>query len=169
VFTSDDAFAVVIRQYLNHGQSTTYVHERLGMNGRLDTLQAAILNVKLRHFEDEVASRRRVAARYFERLAGLVKLPVVPTGNESVWAQFTVRSPQRARVVAHLKTRGIPTAIHYPAPLHRQKAFASMRQDDRDFPESLRASEEVYSLPMHPFLETRDIDLVADAIREALA
>jgi UDP-2-acetamido-2-deoxy-ribo-hexuluronate aminotransferase len=167
VFTDDDALAGTIRQLLNHGQSATYVHARLGINGRLDTMQAAILKVKLRHFDDELAARQVVAARYLERLAGTVTLPVVAPGNTSVWAQFTVRSPHRQKILAHLKTTGIPTAVHYPAPLHRQKPFAGLGADDSFFPESIRASEEVFSLPMHPFLEARDIDLVADAVREA--
>ncbi len=168
VFTNDGTLAGVIRQLLNHGQSATYEHARLGINGRLDTLQAAILKVKLRHFEEEMAAKRLVADRYLERLAGVVRLPVVAPGNTSVWAQFTVRSPHRQKIVAHLKTKGIPTAVHYPAPLHRQKAFAEFRLDDGVFPESTQASAEVFSLPMHPFLETRDVDMVADAVREAL-
>jgi UDP-2-acetamido-2-deoxy-ribo-hexuluronate aminotransferase len=168
VFTSDDELARTIREMLNHGQSGTYNHVRLGINGRLDSLQAAVLKVKLRHFEEEMQQKRRIAGLYAQRLKGQVTVPVIREYNESVWAQFTVASPRREAVMAHLKTKGIPTAIHYPRPLHRQPAFSGMLLPDRDFPVSVKVSQEVFSLPMHPFLADTDVESVCDAISEAL-
>jgi UDP-2-acetamido-2-deoxy-ribo-hexuluronate aminotransferase len=167
VFTSDDGLARTIRESLNHGQAGTYNHVRLGINGRLDSLQAAVLKVKLQHFDEEMQQKRRIAGLYAERLKGLVNLPLVRDHNQSVWAQFTVASPQREAIIAYLKTKGIPTAIHYPRPLHRQPAFGERLRDD-EFPVSVKASQEVFSLPMHPFLVDEDVEAVCAAIGEAL-
>jgi UDP-2-acetamido-2-deoxy-ribo-hexuluronate aminotransferase len=167
VFTNDDGIARTVRELLNHGQSARYKHSRLGINGRLDTLQAAILSVKLRHFDDEMKAKRRVAAAYQEKLKGHVKVPVVRSHNESVWAQFTVRSSKRDSIVEHLKAKSLPTAIHYPIPLHAQEVFSSMQLGDKDFPVSTRVSNEVFSLPMHPFLTDADVDLICRAVIEA--
>jgi UDP-2-acetamido-2-deoxy-ribo-hexuluronate aminotransferase len=168
VFTSSDAIAKAVRELLNHGQSERYKHSSVGMNGRLDTIQAAVLRVKLRHFDQEMVMKRLAAERYTERLAGLVTTPVVKPGNESVWAQYTVRSPKRDLIIEHLKKKQIPVAIHYPIPLHAQNVFASHGLRDDQFPVSSRTSGMVFSLPMHPFLTHADVDLVSDAIREAL-
>ncbi len=168
VFTSDDELAKTIRELLNHGQAGTYNHVRLGVNGRLDSLQAAVLKVKLRHFEEEMRQKRMVAESYLRQLEGLVRLPVIREHNQSVWAQFTVASEKRGAIVAHLKAKGIPTAVHYPSPLHRQPAFAGMKLRDEEFPISVKSSREVFSLPMHPFLSEADVQSVCGAIREAL-
>ena len=168
VFTSNDAIAKAVRELLNHGQSERYKHASVGMNGRLDTIQAAVLRVKLRHFDQEMVSKRAAADRYTERLSGVVTTPVVRPGNESVWAQYTVRSAKRDQVLDHLKKKQIPTAIHYPIPLHAQKVFADHGLRDEQFPVSTRVSGMVFSLPMHPFLSHADIDRVCDGIREAL-
>jgi UDP-2-acetamido-2-deoxy-ribo-hexuluronate aminotransferase len=156
-----------MRELLNHGQSGTYVHVRLGINGRLDALQAAILKVKLRHFDEEMARKRAAAEWYRRGLEGTVRLPCIKEGNESVWAQFTVASPKRETITSRLKERGIPTAIHYPRPLHAQPAFAHLKQTDADYPASAAASAQVFSLPMHPFLTEPDVGTVCAAIREA--
>jgi UDP-2-acetamido-2-deoxy-ribo-hexuluronate aminotransferase len=168
VFTSDDVAARKIRELLNHGQSERYKHTSIGMNGRLDTLQAAVLRVKLRHFDEEMELKRRAVEKYQKLLTGHVRTPSVQAGNESVWAQFTVRSPQRDRIIAHLQKKGIPTAVHYPIPLHAQSVFAARGYSDASFPVSTRTSREVLSLPMHPFLGDADIAAVANAIIEAL-
>ena len=168
VFTSDETIAKVVRELLNHGQSERYKHSSIGMNGRLDTIQAAVLLVKLRHFDEEMTMKRAAADRYTERLAGIVSTPAIRPGCESVWAQYTVRTLKRDLVLEQLKKKQIPTAIHYPIPLHAQCVFASQELTDEQFPVSSRASRTVFSLPMHPFLSNEDIDFVADAIREAL-
>jgi len=167
LFTEDDALAERLRMLANHGQPVTYRHRLVGLNGRLDSLQAAVLKVKLRHFPEELERRQQVAAWYDQELAGLVATPIVRKGNRSSWAQYTVRSPQRSRLIEQLKQRGIPTAIHYPMPLHQQEVYAGMGIRDESLPESVKASKEVFSLPMHPYLTREEVKAVAAALREA--
>jgi UDP-2-acetamido-2-deoxy-ribo-hexuluronate aminotransferase len=167
-FTSDDGIAAKVRKLLNHGQSERYKHALVGMNGRMDTLQAAILLVKLRHFDDEMERKRNAADAYNSNLNGLVCTPKVRTGNVSVWAQYTVRSPERDRIIKGLQAKGIPTAIHYPIPLHAQAPYASRNLADTAFPVSVRLCKEVFSLPMHPFLADGDIRGISACIAETL-
>ena len=167
LFTGDDALAERLRVLANHGQPATYRHRLVGINGRLDSLQAAILKVKLRHFPEELERRQQVASWYEAGLAGLVSTPQVKKGNISSWAQYTVRSPQRTRLIEKLKERGIPTAIHYPMPLHQQEVYSGLGIRDESLPESVRASREVFSLPMHPYLTREEVKTVASAFREA--
>jgi len=166
VFTDDDSLAAEIRCLLNHGQSQPYRHARVGINGRMDTLQAAVLRVKLRHLETELAARQRVAERYSAQLSDVAVTPWVKPGHRSVWAQYTIRVANREEVCAHLKSKGIPTAIHYPMPLHRQKAFAYLGVSDQSCPVACKISTEVMSLPMHPFLSDAEVDQIASAVRE---
>lgn len=169
VFTNYDGLALAIRELLNHGQSERYKHSRLGINGRLDTLQAAVLKVKLAHFDEEMKAKQKAAEAYMKKLDGHVCTPTIRAHNTSVWAQFTVRSPKRDQILEHLKAKKIPTAIHYPIPLHRQEVFSGMRLSDRDYPVSNLVSSEVFSLPMHPFLSDEDINLVCTEIIGALS
>lgn len=166
VFTSDDDLAVAIRQIARHGQERRYYHTRLGVNSRLDTLQAAILLPKLAILDDEIAARQRVAGTYIGRLHNLpVGLPRVADGNVSAWAQFTVRVANRAKVQAALGDAGIPTMIHYPMPLNRQPAS---RDDAARLPAGDSAAEEVISLPMHPYLGEDDQAAIVDALTAAI-
>lgn len=166
VFTNDDELADKVRVILNHGQVKRYHHARIGMNARLDTIQAAILRVKLRHFPDELEARDKVAAMYEERLHNVCVTPKVPVAHRSAWSQYTVRIPNRDRVRETLTGRGIPTAVHYPVPLSRQGAFASLPA--YPCPHAEQAASEVLSLPMHPFLTEKEMDQVCGALREAL-
>ncbi|TDR34871.1 DegT/DnrJ/EryC1/StrS family aminotransferase [Aquamicrobium defluvii] len=163
IFTSDPELARVIRQIARHGQEKRYYHVRVGVNSRLDTLQAAILLPKLEILDEEIAARQQVAARYD---AGLAELDVTPprimSGHISAWAQYTVRVPERSRVQTTLKGAGIPTAIHYPLPLNRQPAAADSAAH---LPVGDRAADEVLSLPMHPYLEAETCGRVLDALR----
>jgi len=168
VFTRNDEVAERVRIYLNHGQVKRYQHAMIGINGRLDSLQAAILSVKLRHFDEEVAVKQQVASWYDTRLGDAVQTPVVEKHNESVWAQYTIRVPNRSEVQGKLSEKGIPTAVHYPIPLHRQEAFRDLGWSDEQFPVATTASSEVVSLPMHPFLSRDAVDTVADALLEAV-
>ncbi|MBF0161520.1 MAG: DegT/DnrJ/EryC1/StrS family aminotransferase [Magnetococcales bacterium] len=168
-FTDDAQLAERLRVIREHGQVARYQHALLGINGRLDTLQAAVLLAKLPHFEAEIAARQRVAAYYRSHLQGRVQLPVVAADCLSVYAQFTVRIPQRDAVQRHLTQMGIPTAIHYPAPLHRQGVFASLGYPEEAFPVANQAAREVLSLPMHPFLSTTEQDRIIAALLQALA
>jgi UDP-2-acetamido-2-deoxy-ribo-hexuluronate aminotransferase len=167
LFTGDDALADKLRVLANHGQPATYRHRLVGINGRLDSLQAAILKVKLRHFPEELERRQQVASWYEAELTGLVSTPQVKKGNRCSWAQYTVRSPQRIRLLEKLKERGIPTAIHYPMPLHQQEVYSGLGLRDESLPEAVRASREVFSLPMHPYLTREEVREVASVLREA--
>jgi dTDP-4-amino-4,6-dideoxygalactose transaminase len=172
VFTDDDETAAVLRSLRVHGQgSDKYDNVRIGMNARLDTIQAAVLSAKLSIFADEIAARDRVASCYREMLADLVIVPEVSPELTSVWAQYTVRLPageDRDRVAAKLKACGIPTAVYYAKPLHRQTAYRDYPTAGNGLPVSDRLAGEVLSLPMHPYLSPRDQDRIADALRRSL-
>lgn len=169
-FTDDDMLAGRMRQIRDHGQDGRYHHVRLGLNGRLDTLQAAVLLAKLEVFADELASRNRIARRYDTLLAqaGTVQPPYVALHNTSVYAQYTVRVSERAAVQSALEARGVPTATHYPLPLHLQPVFAAAGQGRGSFPAAEQAAGEVLSLPLHPYLSTADQDEVVAALHEAV-
>ncbi|MEQ3621956.1 MAG: DegT/DnrJ/EryC1/StrS family aminotransferase [Marinobacter sp.] len=154
IFTNDDELATVLRQIARHGQDRRYHHIRVGVNSRLDTLQAAILLPKLELLDEEVQLRNKVAVNYTQLLreAGIDATPVLEECNVSAWAQYTIRVDSRERVQAKLKEAGIPTAVHYPIPLNKQPAVA----DDRvSLPVGNMAAEQVMSLPMHPYM-TKD-------------
>jgi len=169
VFTNDDELAAIMRSLRVHGQgSDKYDNVRIGMNGRLDTMQAAVLIEKLKIFPDEIAARDRVAKRYNEMLGDVVAVPVVAEGNTSVWAQYTMRVPNRDALAAALKAKGIPTAIYYPKPLHQQTAYSKFPCAGNGVPVSERLAGEVLSLPMHPYLEEAVQDRIIAAVREAL-
>ena len=168
-FTNDEALATRMSQIRLHGQSKRYVHTIIGMNGRLDTLQAAVLLAKLEVLEDELAARQRIGARYSEKLAGAVKTPKVAPHNTHVYAQYTILVENRDAVQARLKEQGIPTAVHYPVPLNMQPAFASLGQGEGSFPRSDYAARRVMSLPMDAYLDEATQDHVVAAVRAAVA
>ena len=163
-FTSDAALAEKMRQLRNHGQTAPYHHPMLGINGRLDTMQAAVLLAKLDVFDDEIARRERVAARYDDMLPGALKKPHIDARCTSVYAQYTVQVDDRDRVRAVLNEAGIPNAVYYPVPLNRQPALYS----DVPIPVSEAAAERVLSIPMHPYLSESDQDRVVEALTSAL-
>ena len=163
-FTNDDELAKTMREIRVHGQDRRYHHPRIGINGRLDTLQAAILLAKMDIFADEVEARQRIGSRYSELLSDVVGAPYIESHNTSVYAQYTVQVENRDAVQARLKDAGIPTAVHYSIPLNRQPALACAKQ----FKHSEYAAERVMSLPMHPYLTKEDQDYVVSAVRRAL-
>lgn len=166
MFTFDSELAKKIRIILNHGQVKRYHHSVVGMNGRMDSLQAAILSVKLRHFEAELAARQSVATKYSDLLEGIVHTPKIAEYNTSTWAQYTVQHDDRERIRGELKNAGIPTAVHYPVPLHKQGAFDNLyAANSISTPVTERISERVFSLPMHPFLKDAEIEHVALTLR----
>ncbi len=167
VFTNDDALADKVRLYANHGQAKRYYHSKIGINGRMDSIQAAVVSAKLKHFSAEIELRNKVAAGYTERLKSIVKTPNVLPRNLSTWAQYTIRSEKQDLIREKLAEKNIPSAIHYPMPLPKQEAFAYLTQDD-DFPVSDMLSAQVMSLPMHPFLKDEEIDLICSVISEAV-
>jgi UDP-2-acetamido-2-deoxy-ribo-hexuluronate aminotransferase len=169
-FSQDEELAKKIRQIRDHGQDSRYHHIRLGINGRLDTIQAAVLLAKLDIFEGEVASRQRAAARYETLLAekarqGFLALPVVLPHNRSTWAQYTVRVKNRPLVQQLMTEAGIPTAVHYPTSLYRQPA---LEQSTVACEQSDRAANEVLSLPMHPYLTDEVQQRISECLSEAI-
>ena len=163
-FTDDDALAKAMRQIRVHGQDRRYHHPVIGVNGRIDTLQAAVLLAKLEVFEEEVAARGRIGARYSELLRGHVTTPHLAPQCTSVYAQYTVRTPERDSMVESMRAAGVPTAIHYPTPLHMQPAFADLRLGRGSFSAAESAARDVLSLPMHPYLNQGDQDTIATAL-----
>ena len=166
VFTSDDELAEQIRRIANHGQDRRYHHARVGLNSRLDTLQAAILLAKLDILEDELEKRNQIARLYTNLVCGgslreRITTPHIEHHNTSAWAQYTVRVQDREQVQQKLKEAGIPTAVHYPIPLNRQPAVKDLnaRLSVGD-----KVAEEVMSLPMHPYLAIDEINKVIDAL-----
>ncbi len=171
VFTDDDALATAMREIRVHGQDRRYHHPRIGINARMDTLQAAVLLAKFEIFPDEVVARQRIGERYTqcisERCPSVVTPTVVPR-NTSVYAQYTVQVEDRGEVAQHLNSRGVPTAVHYPMPLHQQPAFAFLGLGPGSFPVAERAAGRVLSLPMHPNLDTPTQDLIVETLRQAV-
>lgn len=172
IFTDDADLASILRSLRVHGQgSDKYDNVRIGLSGRLDTMQAAVLLEKLKVFPEEIAARDRIAAIYGEGLAGDVIVPTIIEGATSVWAQYTIRLPAGTRdaVSAALKAVGIPTAVYYPKPLHLQTAYRHFPVAGNGLPISESSAEQVLSLPMHPYLDlptqTRIIDEVRAAVR----
>ena len=165
-FTSDDALARKMGQIRVHGQDKRYHHPLIGLNGRLDTLQAAILLAKLTVFEDEVAARIRVGARYSELLGAKSTPPYIEPHNTSVYAQYTIQVDKREEVQEKLKAAGIPTAVHYPIPLHQQPAFAYLGLGGGAFPVAEAAARRVMSLPISPYLSKVDQDFIVTKVKE---
>ncbi len=172
ILTDDDELAARLRSLRVHGESTDkYDAARIGITGRLDTIQAAVLLEKLKIFPEEIVARNAAAQRYASGLAGITILPRVGNESTSVWAQYTIRlAPgRRDAFAAALKEKGIPTAIYYAKPLHRQAAYGRFPVVDGGLPVSERLAEEVISLPMHAYLEEPVQDRVVAAVRQALA
>jgi dTDP-4-amino-4,6-dideoxygalactose transaminase len=171
ILTDDAELVAALRSIRVHGQGEDkYDNVRLGLTARLDTIQAAILLEKLAIFPSEIEARERIAARYNDALGGLVGVPRVPTGMTSTWAQYTVllEKGTRERVAAHLKAEGVPTAIYYTRPLHRQTAYRSYPVAPGGTPVSDDICGRVISLPMHPYLGQADQDRVVHALSGAL-
>jgi len=171
VITEDEELAQVLRSLRVHGEGGgKYDCVRVGLNGRLDTIQAAVLMEKLRIFPEEILARERVARRYSAGLADVATIPRLASGSSSVWAQYTIRlaSGRRDGLAAALKAQGIPTAIHYPVPLHRQQPYQRFPIALGGAPVSERLAEEVISLPMHAYLDESTQDRIIEAVRRAL-
>lgn len=174
VFTDNDEWAVLLDSYRVHGKGQfKYDNVRIGMNSRLDTLQAAVLKIKLKAFREyEVADINRAAARYTEKLQGKVKTPVVPEGYYSSWAQYTIRldsKEQRDALQAVLKEQGIPTMVYYPTPMHDQTAYKNLKVPVGSCPVAEQLCHTVLSLPIHPYISEEDIDSVCEGILTFIA
>ena len=167
VTTQDEALADKIGVLRNYGSKVKYFHALMGENSRLDTLQAAVLRVKLAHLDSWNASRRALASRYTQQLAGLaqVKTPVIAPDRESVFHLYVIRVPRRAELMTYLQQQGISTIIHYPVPIHLQEAYAGAGWKKGQFPVAERVADEIVSLPMFAELKEDQVDHVAATIR----
>lgn len=162
IFTNDDELAKIMRQIARHGQAKRYHHIRVGVNSRLDTLQAAILLPKLAILDDEITMRQQVASRYRTLLNGKsITLPYIEPNNTSVYAQFTIRVNDRGAVQAQLQAAGVPSVVHYPIPLNKQPAVADAAAN---LPHGDAAADQVMSLPMHPYLGLEDQQYLASSL-----
>lgn len=167
VFFQDEELFKRSRMIRIHGQDKRYIHDILGINGRMDTLQAAILLGKWPHFQDEVEKRQALGDYYRKSLRKIegVKILDIKPGNTHVYGQMTIRVKLRDELVKYLNSKQIPTAVHYPRPLHLQPVFAHLGYHAGDFPDSECVASEVLSLPFHPFLQTEEVDYIADQIQ----
>ncbi len=166
LFTDDDELALRLRTIRTHGGEKRHYHTCVGLNGRLDTIQAAVLLAKLPHFASEVNARHTAGSRYTEKLAECCVTPQLVDGNTHVYAQYTIRCEGRDQLKSALAEKKIPTAVYYPKCLHEQPVFADLGYCWGDFPHSEKASREVLSLPMHPWLTEDEQDFVVDQIKE---
>lgn len=163
VFTDDGEIAAKIRMILNHGQTTRYRYEMIGLNARLDAIQAAILQVKLKHFSNELDTRQKIAKYYDDNLQN-VNIPQVKSGVISAWAQYCVTSKKRAEIFQKCEERGVPLAIYYPIPLHLQNAYRYLGYAFGDFPISEATSSDIFALPMSPFLSEEEQLFIIEVI-----
>lgn len=175
VFTDNDEWAALIESYRVHGKGTfKYDNVRIGFNSRLDTIQAAILQIKLRAFRDyELVDVNKAAARYTELLKDIpgIKTPIIPTDFYSSWAQYSLRlesEAQRDALQASLKAQGIPSMVYYPKPMHAQIAFQHLPSDIAHLKSSTKLSQTVLSIPIHPYLSDSDIQVVTDAVKASI-
>ncbi len=166
-FTDDDELATHMRHIRNHGQDRSYHHIRLGINGRIDTLQAAILLTKLDVFPEELQARRRIAQEYNRLLSEEVVTPYIELHNQSTYAQYTILVENRSQVIEHLTNQGIPTAVHYPIPIHQQPLMAQECQH-YSLPHAEAAACGVLSLPFHPYLQSTEMQDICEKIIEAV-
>jgi len=166
VFTNNEEYANKIKLLRIHGQNKRYHHRYIGIGGRLDTMQAAILLAKLPYFKKELKDRQKVADYYTSGLSKILQTPVIKPNRSSAWAQYTLRVKNRDALQIKLKENGIPTSVFYPIPLHLQECFQYLHHKQGDFPISEKASNEVMSIPMNPFLTNDQIDYVINKLRE---
>jgi UDP-2-acetamido-2-deoxy-ribo-hexuluronate aminotransferase len=168
-FTDNDALAEKMRWIRIHGQDRRYHHPILGINGRLDSIQAAVIIAKMKIFDEEVQQREQIGARYSQLLAGKIATPYIAPGNSHVYAQYTIQVEQRDELQRQLQAQGIPTAVHYPIPLNLQPVFAYLNQPKGSFPWAEKAAERVLSLPMHPYLPEQDQQHIASTLLACMA
>lgn len=172
VFTNDESLFELMKSIRIHGQGLDkYENVRLGINGRLDTLQGAVLLEKLTIFDLEIKKRNEISEEYSKELRGIVETPYILDGYTSAWAQYTLKvenSQMRQDLIDALQKASIPTAIYYPTPLHKQKVFASLKSDYCSLEVSETLSNQVFSIPMHPYLDEKEIKLIVDTIKSKI-
>lgn len=165
VFTNDEVLATKMKQLRVHGQNKRYHHKYIGIGGRMDTIQCTIVNVKLKYYEKDLRLRQAVASQYSEKLRVKNKQLVLPSVDDratSAWAQYSIRVKERDAVQQRLKRQGIPTAVHYPMPLHLQECFAYLGYQEGDFPVAEEVSQEIMSLPMNPYVTDEEMTYICE-------
>jgi UDP-2-acetamido-2-deoxy-ribo-hexuluronate aminotransferase len=165
VFTNNSYYADKIRMLRTHGQNQRYHHKYIGIGGRLDTIQAAILLAKIPHYDHEIKSRNNIAEEYTQQLQQVLKVPYIKPDRTSVWAQYTIRVKNRDDFQGELMKKGIPTSVHYPIPLHLQECFSYLDISEGSFPISEKISKEVISLPMNPFLTIKQVRYIVENVK----
>jgi len=163
IFTNDDELAEKMRILLNHGQTKRYVHSHIGLNGRLDAIQAGVLNVKLKYYKEELDKRQEIAKKYNESLVNVVT-PFVDNCNLSVWAQYSIRVNDRAKVLEQCQEKGVPTGVYYPIPLHLQEVFKYLDHKEGDFPITEKISKDIMALPMSAFLTDEEQNYIIEVV-----
>ncbi len=166
IFVRDQNLADRIRAIRNHGSASSHTHEYVGLNGRMDSIQAAVILAKWPLFEEEVSLRQQKGKRYTEMLSKVVATPVTMPDNTHVYAQYTIRVSDRDSLIAHLRQHGIPTGVYYPKCAHQQPAYANLGYQNGDFPVAEQAANEVLSLPMSPYITDDEQQQVAETIRK---
>ena len=170
VFTSDSSVCEIVKSIRVHGSgSDKYSNARVGLNARMDTIQAAVLLEKLKIFDEELDKRQEIAGRYTDRLKDIagMRLQKIPDGYKSAWAQFSIICDNRDLMMERLKEKGIPCVVYYPTPLHLQQAFSGLGYGPGDFPVSEEISGKIFSIPVHPYLTGSQVDYICDALAEA--
>ena len=168
VFTNDFGLAEKIKSLRLHGQSQPYEHKHIGLGARLDNVQAAVLLIKLKNYEETISKRQTAAERYHKLLFDVAEKPMIKKHNTSVWAQYSIRIPSRNLIRSKLKDLGIPTAVYYPKPLHLQDCFEYLGYKNGDFPVSEKVSSEIISLPMNPYLTYSEQKYIVEKLKKLL-
>lgn len=168
VFTNNKGLAEKIKCIRLHGQTQRYNHKYIGLGARLDTLQASVLLVKLKRYEEDVKRRQEVANRYHKLLQNNLNTPQINKENTSVWAQYSIRLTSRDEVQKKLQEKGVPTSVHYPKPMHLQECFEYLGYKEGDFPVSESVSKEIISLPMNPYISPEEQEYVCNELKKLL-
>ena len=168
VFTNNNALAEKIKSLRVHGQIQPYTHKHIGLSARLDNLQAAVLLIKLKSYNETINMRQAAAERYQRMLNNIIETPVVKSYNTSVWAQYSIKIPSRDMIKSKLKEFGIPTAVYYPKPLHLQKCFEYLGYKTGDFPVSEKTAKEIISLPINPYITEVEQEFIVEELKKCL-
>ena len=168
VFTNNNALAEKIKSLRVHGQTQPYTHKHIGLGARLDNVQAAVLLIKLKSYNDAINMRQAAAERYHKMLTDLIEKPVVKCYNTSVWAQYSIKIPSRDLIKSKLKEQGVPTAVYYPKPLHLQKCFEYLGYKNGDFPVSEKTAKEIISLPINPYITEVEQEFIVEELKKCL-
>ena len=168
VFTNNNALTEKIKSLRVHGQTEPYTHKHVGLGARLDNVQAAVLIIKLKSYNEAINMRQAAAERYHKMLHGLIEKPVVKSYNTSVWAQYSIRIPSRDLIKSKLKEQGIPTAVYYPKPLHLQRCFEYLGYKKDDFPVSEKTAKEIISLPINPYITEVEQEFIVEELKKCL-